>query len=274
MFKFVQKPSKVSSILSLYLKMETKSVYFSPRKTRNSIKQQNQGSNLKTKLLQKVVESKSTAIVSESASVPRIKIESAGPEPRLIVKKSRQRKPVKIETSPERTVETVEFPGHKTPIKDEPQNTPNMQSSLVVKRIKQDPDETGLFEGAKQIKWEPVNWRETLSNIRHMRQANPAPVDTMGCDQFKESSNASPKLRRFYTLVSLMLSSQTKDQVNFECMLRLQKHGLTPENMVSTDLATLEKLIYPVSFYKVSIVCFSETNKNDYFYTLNISPLK
>lgn len=86
-----------------------------------------------------------------------------------------------------------------------------------------------------------------------MRLMVSAPVDTMGCDQFKDDENVPVEIRRFHTLVSLMLSSQTKDQVNFDCMQRLRKHGLTPENVVATDVAVLEKLIYPVSFYKVSV---------------------
>lgn len=48
-----------------------------------------------------------------------------------------------------------------------------------------------------------------------------------------------------------MLSSQTKDQTNFAAMNRLKEHGLTPENIVKSDANTLEKLINPVSFYKV-----------------------
>lgn len=48
-----------------------------------------------------------------------------------------------------------------------------------------------------------------------------------------------------------MLSSQTKDQVNFDAMNRLKKHGLTPENIVKTDITILEELIKPVSFFRV-----------------------
>lgn len=48
-----------------------------------------------------------------------------------------------------------------------------------------------------------------------------------------------------------MLSSQTKDQTTFDAMNRLKNHGLTPENIIKTDADVLEKLINPVSFYKV-----------------------
>lgn len=47
-----------------------------------------------------------------------------------------------------------------------------------------------------------------------------------------------------------MLSSQTKDEATFACMQRLKEHGLTPENIVKTDISSLEKIIHPISFYK------------------------
>jgi endonuclease III len=55
-----------------------------------------------------------------------------------------------------------------------------------------------------------------------------------------------------------MLSSQTKDQITHAAVKKLREHGLTPENIVKTDLQTLETLIYPASFYRVaSIFCFT-----------------
>lgn len=47
-----------------------------------------------------------------------------------------------------------------------------------------------------------------------------------------------------------MLSSQTKDQVTFEAMTRLKQNGLTPKQMIEIDTVELERLLYPVSFYK------------------------
>ncbi|XP_065095658.1 endonuclease III-like protein 1 [Ochlerotatus camptorhynchus] len=237
-------------------KMETKSPYFSPKKTRNFIKKQQHPAGLKATLLQKSTESagidnKATCSGTVSAitklvelTVPQIKLEPAITE--ITNNKRRQRKqPIKVETSPDRsgTNRSPYFPGERTPVKREPLS-PSPQKRTPVK------EEPTADEDAKQSKWEPKNWRLTLENIRQMRQMVPAPVDTMGCDQFKDDVNVPVELRRFHTLVSLMLSSQTKDQVNFECMQRLRKHGLTPENVVATEPAVLEKLIYPVSFYK------------------------
>lgn len=248
MFKFKQ------TFCEIVRKMETKSPYFSPKKTRNFIKKQ-PSVGLKATLLQKTAESTKLheATCSGTAganakfvesTVPLIKLEPVTTE--IPNKKRRQRKqPIKVETSPDRSesIRLAYFPGERTPVKRE-LPSPGPQEQTPVK------EEYVADEDVKQSKWEPKNWRQTLENIRQMRQMVPAPVDTMGCDQFKDDENVPAEIRRFHTLVSLMLSSQTKDQANFECMQRLRKHGFTPERVVATDLVVLEKLIYPVSFYK------------------------
>ena len=59
-----------------------------------------------------------------------------------------------------------------------------------------------------------------------------------------------PPVQRFQCLISLMLSSQTKDEVNFAAMVRLREHGLTVDNILNTDQESLGKLIYPVGFWR------------------------
>lgn len=118
--------------------------------------------------------------------------------------------------------------------------------------------------------WQPNNWRQVLGNIRTMRASGDAPVDTMGCDECAEK-NCPPevkfssqsflhnfiflicelKVTRFQTLVSLMLSSMTKDQVTHAAMLKLREHGLTVSNINATDEGTIAELIRPVGFFKV-----------------------
>lgn len=85
-----------------------------------------------------------------------------------------------------------------------------------------------------------------------------AAVDTMGCERLAEES-ASPRDRRFQTLVALMLSSQTKDTTNAVAMMRLQTElpahapgapaGLNLENMLAVDPDVLNKLIWAVGFH-------------------------
>lgn len=56
---------------------------------------------------------------------------------------------------------------------------------------------------------------------------------------------------RYQQLLSLMLSSQTKDQVTFAAMGKLLEHGCTVKNILTTSDEKLGQLIYPVGFWKV-----------------------
>nr|CAD7594393.1 unnamed protein product [Timema genevievae] len=71
----------------------------------------------------------------------------------------------------------------------------------------------------KKTRWEPRDWVQVADNIREMRKGCDAPVDDMGCDKCMDE-DAPPKVRRYQSLVSLMLSSQTKDQTTFAAMQR------------------------------------------------------
>nr|XP_025043635.1 endonuclease III-like protein 1 isoform X2 [Pelodiscus sinensis] len=64
---------------------------------------------------------------------------------------------------------------------------------------------------------------------------------------------------RYQVLLSLMLSSQTKDQVTSAAMLRLREHGLTVDNVLQTDDGTLGQLIYPVGFWKNKVKYIKQT---------------
>ncbi|XP_063709498.1 endonuclease III-like protein 1 isoform X2 [Culicoides brevitarsis] len=112
----------------------------------------------------------------------------------------------------------------------------------------------------KKSKWEPKNFQETLQNIRDMRKEHPAPVDTMGCDVFHDSET-EPRICRFHSLVSLMLSSQTKDETNFSVMTRLKNRFKTfsPEQVIECSEFEFEELIRPVSFYKTKAKHIKQT---------------
>ncbi|XP_065210493.1 endonuclease III-like protein 1 [Planococcus citri] len=115
------------------------------------------------------------------------------------------------------------------------------------------------FKTAEE-KWTPPNWKEVLQNIRKMRGSFDAPVDTMGCEQCI-NEQSSEKDQRYHALISLMLSSQTKDQVTFAAMQRLKEHGLTIDNILNTDEATLGKIIIPVGFWKTKAKYIKDTSK-------------
>ena len=59
---------------------------------------------------------------------------------------------------------------------------------------------------------------------------------------------------RYQILISLMLSSQTKDEVTSAALLRLKGHGCNISNILSTSDDLLGKLIYPVGFWKVACI--------------------
>jgi len=95
----------------------------------------------------------------------------------------------------------------------------------------------------------PPGWEVCYENIQMMRKGRTAPVDSMGCERAHDKE-ATPQVQRFQCLVSLMLSSQTKDEVNYAAMLRLREHGLTVENILDTEEEKLGQLIYPVGFWR------------------------
>jgi endonuclease III len=54
----------------------------------------------------------------------------------------------------------------------------------------------------------------------------------------------------FHVLIATMLSAQTRDAVTLEASTRLFARAPTPEAMARLSPAQIEKLIYPVSFYR------------------------
>ena len=105
----------------------------------------------------------------------------------------------------------------------------------------------------------PENWELVYNNILEMRKDLTAPVDSMGCERAHDKK-AEPKVQRFQCLVSLMLSSQTKDEVNYAAMTRLKENGLTVDKLLETDDETLGKLIYPVGFWKNKVKYLKKTS--------------
>lgn len=63
-----------------------------------------------------------------------------------------------------------------------------------------------------------------------------------------------------------MLSSQTKDETTFEAMKRLKAQTLTPARIKDLPVAELERLLHPVSFYKVRKHHESEKENNLFRY--------
>lgn len=87
--------------------------------------------------------------------------------------------------------------------------------------------------------------------IKEYRTANlTAPVDTMGCASLSDK-DADEKVQRFQILVSLMLSSQTKDEITAKAIKKLKENNaLSVSQMDELSEEEIQNLIYPVGFYK------------------------
>jgi endonuclease-3 len=97
----------------------------------------------------------------------------------------------------------------------------------------------------------PPNWETVYNVTAQMRKRILAPVDTMGCESLAEE-HRSPKDQRLQTLVSLMLSSQTKDTVTAAAMKNLQANldgGMCLESLLKVEPAELNRLIEKVGFH-------------------------
>lgn len=107
----------------------------------------------------------------------------------------------------------------------------------------------------------PNDWAEVYAAVKEMRisgAAQNAAVDTMGCERLAQEV-VTPKVKRFHTLIALMLSSQTKDTTNFMAMNRLYTElpaykegepiGLNLDNILAVDPKLLNELIWAVGFH-------------------------
>lgn len=108
--------------------------------------------------------------------------------------------------------------------------------------------------------WRPPNWQQLLANIRLMRSAGDAPVDTVGCEKCV-NPDADPKIRRFEVLVSLMLSSQTRDEVTHAACERLRDAALSPQMILDIDPDKLGDLIKPVGFWRKKVVYLKKVSE-------------
>ena len=96
-----------------------------------------------------------------------------------------------------------------------------------------------------------LNWEKVYEVTAAMRKRVLAPVDTMGCEALAEE-HRSPRDQRLQTLISLMLSSQTKDPVTAAAIENLQKNlpgGLTLESLLEVEPTELNNLISKVGFH-------------------------
>jgi endonuclease-3 len=118
-----------------------------------------------------------------------------------------------------------------------------------------------LKENKSNIKIKiPKNWMQTYNEIKEYREKNKAPVDTQGCERLA-NEELPPKQFRYQVLISLMLSSQTKDQITAEAIRKLQKKGLTVENILKMSEKEIDKCIEKVGFHNRKSVYIKKTTE-------------
>lgn len=106
----------------------------------------------------------------------------------------------------------------------------------------------------------PPRWEEAYSLIKAQRATIVAPVDTMGCDEAGSHDPAavahlpprSEKDKRLSVLISLMLSSQTKDEVTAAAVLnlRLKLGGMTVNKLCDASVEDIHSCINKVGFWR------------------------
>lgn len=95
--------------------------------------------------------------------------------------------------------------------------------------------------------------------MEELRADRTAVVDRMGSEAIHALSE--PEHRDYQALVSLMLSSQTKDTVNFATMTKLRAHGCSVRNILATSDEKLSELIYGVGFHNNKVKFIKATSK-------------
>jgi endonuclease-3 len=80
-------------------------------------------------------------------------------------------------------------------------------------------------------------------------------MEDLAVEKISEESREDP----FRVLIATMLSAQTKDAVTHAASTRLFKVARSPTTMAKLPVARIERLIYPVSFYRTKARHVKET---------------
>ncbi|KAF2774247.1 DNA glycosylase, partial [Teratosphaeria nubilosa] len=143
-----------------------------------------------------------------------------------------------------------------TPVRQSPRKAPKIEPELANET---ESKQKARQQPAKRIKGPngtmtvnpPTDWEKVYAITTEMRKRVVAAVDTMGCEEAAEE-HASPRDKRLQTLISLMLSSQTKDPVTFAAMRNLQQNlpgGFNLESLLEVEPTVLNNLIHKVGFH-------------------------
>lgn len=120
---------------------------------------------------------------------------------------------------------------------------------------------------------QPKNWNLIYNEVVKMRALIVTPVDTMGCERIPETIapgliRRDPRVYRFRLLVSLMLSSQTKDEVTYVAVENLNNfyktkgfEGLCIEAILKSTEAEIDFCIQKVGFHRRKAVYIKKASE-------------
>ncbi|KAI3406828.2 hypothetical protein KGF56_000433 [Candida oxycetoniae] len=105
----------------------------------------------------------------------------------------------------------------------------------------------------------PKGWSTIYNEVVEMRSKFVAPVDHQGCESMPNTitpnlQTQNPQKYRFQLLISLMLSSQTKDEVNYQTMVKLNNGlassgGFCIETVSKLTPSEIDSYIASVGFH-------------------------
>ena len=141
--------------------------------------------------------------------------------------------------------------GETTTIRRSPRKQPAVEDGKSAQKPSRQPAKRISGPNGQLTVEPPRNWETVYNTTASQRKRVLAPVDTMGCESLAEE-HRSPRDKRLQTLVSLMLSSQTKDAVTAAAIRSLQEKlpgGLCLESLLNVEPTELNKLIEKVGFH-------------------------
>ena len=100
----------------------------------------------------------------------------------------------------------------------------------------------------------------TLEWTRVLRERSAREIDGLelpAVEKISESQQEDP----FQILISTLLSARTQDATTLAASTRLFARARTPEAMARLSVRQIEKLIYPVGFYRNKAVFVKETSR-------------
>ncbi|XP_057322256.1 endonuclease III-like protein 1 [Microplitis mediator] len=175
-------------------------------------------------------------------------------------KSSRKRKPVEKKTEVQlQDLESKKSSRKREPVEKETevqsQDLESKKTSRKRKPVEIKYEESG---GEKSSTWSPKNWQETWDLIKEMKVINPQAEEQLDA-YINSDPKIAPEVRRYQSLIAVMMSTLTRDQLIYPVVKRLREHGFNPKKIIDTSDEDLGQLIRPVSFVKRKVQFIKQT---------------